>query len=90
MNFLMVVLDSIPHNPTRAIVKTTLKEAMAVDTSLLSGKIARSLKGNVDVEPAGSMNDSSMILREIGVDVDEGHCPDMTIRRGVLSSVEPR
>ena len=49
------------------------------DTSSLSRKIARSLKGSVDVEPPGSMNDSSMILREIGVDVDEGHRPNMTI-----------
>ena len=42
---------------------------MAADTSLLSRKIARSLEGNIDVEPASSMDDSSMILIEIGVGV---------------------
>ena len=75
----MVVVDLIPHHSTKAIIKMTLKESMAVDTSSLSRKIARSLKGNVDVDPPGSMNDSSMILREIRVDVDEGHHPNMTI-----------
>ena len=40
---------------------------MAADTSLLSRKIARSPEGNVDVEPPGSQDDSSMILIEIGV-----------------------
>ena len=43
-----------------------------MDTSLLSRKTARSPEGNVDVEPPSSMNDFSMILIEIGVDVDEG------------------
>ena len=52
---------------------------MAADTSWLSRKTAWTPEGNVDVEPPGSMNDSSMILREIGVDVDEGHRPNMTI-----------
>ena len=48
---------------------------MAADTIFLSRKIARSTKGNVDVEHPSSMDDSSMILIEIGVDVDEGHSP---------------
>ena len=52
---------------------------MAADTSLLSRKTARSPEGNVDVEPPSSMDDSSMILIEIGVDVDEGPHPNMTI-----------
>ena len=52
---------------------------MAADTSLLSRKIARSPEGNVDVEPLSSMDDSSMILIEIGVGVDEGIHPNMTI-----------
>ena len=43
---------------------------MAADTSLLSRKTARSPEGNVDVEPPGSMDDSSMILIEIRVGVD--------------------
>ena len=53
---------------------------MAADTSLLSRKTARSPEGNVDVEPPSSMDDSSMILIEIGVGVDEGLHPNMTIR----------
>ena len=44
---------------------------MAADTNLLSRKTARSPEGNVDVEPPSSMDDSSMILIEIGVGVDE-------------------
>ena len=75
----MVVVDLIPHNSTEAIVKITLEEVVAADTNSLSRKTAWSLKGNVDVEPPGSMDDSSMILREIGVDVDEGHRPNMMI-----------
>ena len=65
----MVVIDSILHNFTKAIVKAILKEVMAVDTSSLSRKTTRSLEDNVDVEPPSSMDDSSMILIEIGVDV---------------------
>ena len=67
--FSRVVVDSIPHNSTKAIVKKTLEEAVAADTSLLSRKTARSPEGNVDVELPGSLDDSSMILIEIGVDV---------------------
>ena len=52
---------------------------MAADTSLLSRRTTRSHEGNVDVEPPGSMDDSSTTLREIGVDVDEGYRPNMTI-----------
>ena len=63
---------------------------MAADTSLLSRKIARSLKGNVDVEPPSSMDYSSMIMIEIGVDVDEGPNPNMTIGDRAQSLVEPR
>ena len=63
---------------------------MAADTSLLSRKTARSPEGNVDVEPPSSMDDSSMILIEIGVDVDEGPHPNMTIGDGVRSLIEPR
>ena len=63
---------------------------MAADTSLLSRKTARSPEGNVDVEPLSSMDDSSMILIEIGVGVDEGLHPNMTIRGRPHSSVKPR
>ena len=63
---------------------------VAADTSSLFGKIARSPQGNVDVEPPSYMDDSSMILIEIGVDVDEGPRPNMTIGDGARSSVEPR
>ena len=59
-------------------------------TSLLSRKIARSPEGNVDVEPPSSMDDSSMILIEIGVGVDEGPHPNMKIEGRALSSVKPR
>ena len=52
---------------------------MAADTSSPSRKTAWSPKGSVDVEPPSSMDDSSMILIEIGVDVDEGPHPNMTI-----------
>ena len=88
--FSRVVVDSISHNSTKAIVKKTLEEAVAADTSLLSRKIARSPEGNVDVEPPGSLDDSSMILIEIGVDVDEGPRLNMMVRDGARSSVEPR
>ena len=57
----------------------TLEEAVAADTSLSSRKTARSPEGNVDVEPPSSVDDSSMILIEIGVDVDEGPPPNITI-----------
>ena len=56
------------HNSTKAIIKVTLEEAVAADTGLLSKKTARSPEGNVDVEPPSSIDDSSMILIEIGVD----------------------
>ena len=52
---------------------------MAADTSFLSRETARSPEDNVDVEPPSSMDDSSMILIEIGVGVDEGPHPNMTI-----------
>ena len=67
--FSRVVVDSIPHNSTEAIVKPTLEEALTAASSSLSRKTARSLEGNVDVEPPSSMDDSSMILIEIEVDV---------------------
>src|SRR4051812_46115437 len=75
--FCMVVVDLILHNSTKAIVKAMLEEVVAADTSLLCRKIARSHGDNVDVEPPGSMDHFSMILKEIGVDVDEGHCTNM-------------
>ena len=86
----MVVIDLIPHNSTEGIVKAMLEEVVAADTSLLFEKTARSPEGNVDVEPPSSMDDSSMIMIEIGVDVEEGLRPNMTIRDGARSSVEPR
>ena len=79
MKFSRVVVDSIPHNSTEAIVKAILEEVVAADTSSLSKKAARSLEGNVDVEPPSSMHDSSMFLIEIGVDVDKGPRPNMMI-----------
>ena len=92
MKFCMVVVDSISHNTTGAIIKVILKEAVAAETSLLSRKTARSLEGNVDVEPPSSMDDSSMILIEIrvDVDVDEGPRPNMMIGGRAQSSVKPR
>ena len=60
------------------------------DTSSLSKKTARSPDGSVDVEPPSSMDDSSVILIEIGVDVDEGPHPNMTIGGRAQSSVQPR
>ena len=90
MEFGMVVAYSIPHNSTESIVKTTLAEAVATDTSSLSRKTARSPEGNVDVEPPSSMDDSSMILIEIEVDVDEGPRPNMMIGGRAQSSVKPR
>ena len=67
--FYKVVVDSILHNSTEGIVKGMLKEVVAVDTSLLSERTARSPEGNVDVEPPSSKDNSSMIMIEIGVDV---------------------
>ena len=75
----MVVVDLILHNSSERIVKAMLEEVVAADASLLSRKTLRSHEDNVDVEPPGSMNDSSIILREIGVYVDVGHRPNMTI-----------
>ena len=86
--FYSVVVDSIPHNSTEAIVKAMLEEAVAFDMNLLSRKTARSHEGNVDVGPPGSMDDSSMVLIEIGVDVDEGHCPNMTILLGIVAEIK--
>ena len=63
---------------------------MAADTSSLSKKTARSLEGNVDVEPPSSIDDSSVILIEIRVDVDEGPHTNMTIGGRAQSLVEPR
>ena len=88
--FSRFVVDSIPHYSTEAIVEPTLKEAGTVDTSSLSRKPARSPKGHVDVEPPGSLDDSSMILIEIGVDVDEGPHPNITVGGRAQSLVEPR
>ena len=88
--FYRVVVNSIPHNSTKAIVKKTLEEAVAADTSLLSRKTARSPEGNVDVEPPSSLHDSSMILMEIGVDVYKGPNPNMTIGGRTQSLVKPR
>ena len=90
MKFYRVAIYSILHYSTEAIVKPTLEEAVTVDTSSLSIKTARPPEGNVDVEPPGSLQDSSMILTEIGVDVDEGPRPNMTIGDGARSSVESR
>ena len=67
-----------------------LEEVLAADTSLLLEKTARSPEGNVDVEPPGSLDDSFMILIEIGVDVDEVPHPNMTIGGRAQSSVQPR
>ena len=88
--FSRVVVDSIPHNSTKEIVKAILEEVVAADMSLLSKKTARSLEGNVDVEPPSSMDVSSMILIEIRVDVDEGPHPNMMIGDGAWSLFEPR
>ena len=90
MKFSRVVVESIPHNSTKAIVKAILEEVVAADTSLLSRKTARSLEGNVDVEPLSSMDDSSMIMIEIGVDVDKVPHPNMMIGGMAQSLVKPR
>ena len=89
-NFCRVVVDLIPHNSTEAIVKTTLEEAVAADTSSLSRKTARSPEGNVGVEPLSSIDDSSMILIETGVGDDEGLHTNMTIGGTAQSSDKPR
>ena len=86
----MAVVDVITHYSTEAIVKPTLEEVVTANTSLLSIKTARLPEGNVDVEPPGSLDDSSMILIEIGVDVDDGPHPNMTIGGRAQSLVEPR
>ena len=75
----MAVVDIIPHYSTEAIVKPTLEEALTADSSSMSRKTVRLPEGNVDVVPPASLDDSSMILIEIGVDVDEGPHPNMTI-----------
>ena len=67
-----------------------LEEVVVVDTSSLFRKTVGSPKGNVDVVPPCSKNDSSMILKEIEVDVDEGPCPNMIIGGWAQSSVKPR
>ena len=67
-----------------------LEEVVVADTSSLFGKTAWPPGGNVDVEPPSSMDDSSMILIEIGVDVDEGPCPYLMIGGRAQSLVKPR
>ena len=88
--FYSVVVDSIPHNSAEVIVKAMLEEVVVAYTSSLFVKTARSPKGNVDVEPPSSMDDFSMILIEIGIDVDEGPRPNMTIGGRAQSTVKPR
>ena len=78
--FCMVVVDLIPHNSTEGIVKAMLEEVVVADTSLLFGKTARSPERYVDVEHSSSMDDSSMIMIEIRVDVHEG--PRLNMRIG--------
>ena len=68
----MAVLDVISHYSTEAIIKPTLEEVVTVNTSSLSLKTARPPEGNGNVEPSSSMDDSSMIMIEIGVDVEAG------------------
>ena len=75
----MVVVDLIPHNSAKGIVKTMLEEVVAADTSLLFRKTARSPKGNVDVELPSSKDDFSMIMIGIRVDVDGGPRLNATI-----------
>ena len=65
----MAVVDVISHYPTKGIIKPVLEEVVTANTSSLSIKTARRPEGNVDVEPSSSMDDSSMIMIEIGVDV---------------------
>ena len=67
-----------------------IEELVVADMSSLFGKTARLPKGNVDVELPSSMDDSSMILTEIGVDVEKGPRPNMMIGGRAQSSVEPR
>ena len=86
----MAVVDVILHYFTEAIVKPALEEVVTVNISSLSIKTTRPPEGNVDVESSSSMDDSSMIMIEIGVDVEEGPRPNMTTRDGAWSSVEPR
>ena len=62
---------------------------MLFRSSSMSINIAQSPVGNVDVEPSSSMDDSSMIMIEIRVDVEEGPRPNMMIGDGAWSSVEP-
>ena len=89
MKFCMVFVELIPHNSTEGIVKAMLKEVVEANTSSLFRKTPRSPEGNVDVEPPSSMDDSSMILIEIGVDDDEGPHPNMMIGGRAQSSIKP-
>ena len=66
-----------------------LEEALTVNANTLSRKTARLREGNVDVEPPSSMDDYSMILIEIAVEVDEVTHPILMIQRGARSSVQP-
>jgi hypothetical protein len=61
------------------MVKATPEEAATANTNPLYRKTARSPEGNVEVEPPSYMDDSSTILIEIRVDVDEGPRPIMMI-----------
>ena len=63
---------------------------MVADTSSQFGKTARLPEGNVNIEPPSSMDDSSMIMIEIRVDVDEGPHLNMTIGGRAQSLVQPR
>ena len=76
-------LDEILHGCCRLnsaqFIKVMLEEVVVADTKSMFRKTTWSLEGNVDVEPPSSMDDSSMILIEIKVDVDEGPRPNMII-----------
>ena len=85
----MAVVDVIPHYDTKVIEKPTVEEVVMANTSSLFRKTAWLPEDNVDVQPPSSMDDSSMILIEIGVEVDEGPRLNMTIGDGARSSVEP-
>ena len=80
MIFCMVVVDLIPHNSIEGIIKVMLEEVVAEDTSSLSEKTTWSPEGNVDIEPPSSKDNSSMIMIEIRVDVDQGPHLNVTIR----------
>ena len=80
MKFYWVVVDSIPHNSTEAIVKATLEEAgMGEDESTVQKTLHGRARVMLTLSPRAPWTNFSMISVEIKVVVDEDTRPILMI-----------